>query len=329
MPQGEVERKMKAIITGVSGQDGYYMAELLLAKGFEVLGLTSNIPQAESHFTTFHNDQFRLAEFNYAINDEFSTVVKDYQPNLIFNFAAKATGQGMFDAPYEINRLNGGFVVDILEALRRSPRRDEIVFCQASSSEMYGDVCEIPQTECTPFYPKSPYGAAKLYAHNMVNIYRTTYGVRCCSAILYNHESVRRSTQFVTKKIANAAVRIKLGQIETVTLGSLDSMRDWGYAPEYVEAMYRMARAEEMDDYVVASGRLSTVRDLCEAAFGCLGMNYLDFVQSQSGQFRVSESFNLHGNPEKIQAKLGWSAKKSVQEIMAELVEHEMKRMGE
>jgi len=320
---------MKVIVTGVTGQDGYYMVQQLLSNGFDVLGLTSNLERAQAHFASNHTAHFSLTEFNYELTGEFSRVVEGYQPNIVFNFAAKATGQGMFDVPYEINRLNGGFVVDILEALRKSRRREDIVFCQASSSEMYGNVTETPQSEETPFKPKSPYGAAKLYAHNMVNIYRSIYGVRCCSAILYNHESVRRSMQFVTKKIANTAARIKLGQTDSITLGSLDAKRDWGYAPEYVDAMFRMVCVDNVEDYVIASGHLNSVRDLCEVAFEYLDLNYQDFVQSQTSQFRVSESFNLHGCPEKIKEKLGWSAKKTVKEIMVELVEYEIKCLSE
>ncbi len=305
------------------------MVQQLLGKEFEVLGLTINLKRAQEHFTGNAAARFRLAEFDYDRAGAFSSIVEEYEPNVIFNFAAKATGQGMFDAPYEINRLNGCFVVDILEALRESRRRDDIVFCQASSSEMYGYVSETPQSEETPFRPKSPYGAAKVYAHNMVAIYRSIYSVRCCSAILYNHESVRRSTQFVTKKIANAAARIKLGQADSLTLGSLDAKRDWGYAPEYVDAMFQMACADSLEDYVVATGQLSSVRDLCEAAFEHLNLNYLDFVESASDRLRTTESVNLHGNPAKIKQKLGWSAKKTVREIMAELVEHEVRRLKE
>jgi len=322
------KQSVKAIITGVSGQDGYFMTELLLSKGYEVLGLSSNLHQAESHFVDNRFEHLRLAEFNYKLTGEFARILEEFQPNLIFNFAAKSTGQGMFDAPYEISRLNGGFVIDILESLRQYRRREDVVFCQASSSEMYGNVTETPQSEETCFRPRSPYGAAKLYAHNMLSIYRSIYGVRCCSAILYNHESTRRSTQFVTKKIAQAAAFIKLGQANFVTLGSLDSKRDWGYAPEYVDAMFQMATANIVEDFVVATGHLSSVRDLCETAFGHLGLNYLDFVQTHPVEYRVAESFNLQGNPKKIQEKLGWYAKKSVKEIMTELVDYEMNRQS-
>jgi GDPmannose 4,6-dehydratase len=238
--------------------------------------------------------------------------LSDVQVDLVFNYAAKATGQGMFDAPQEISRLNGGFVLDILEAIRASPRREAIAFCQASSSEMFGNVTETPQSETTPFRPKSPYGAAKLYAHNLVGIYRSVYGIRCSSAILYNHESVRRSNQFVTKKIAHAAASIKLGRFRSLTLGSLD-------------AMYRMARADAPDDFVVATGRLSTVRDLCEIAFGHVGLDYREFVETQKSDFRVADSVNLHGDPSRIRERLGWEARTSIRDVMTGMVDHELK----
>lgn len=323
----QAESKL-AIVTGVTGQDGYYMTHKLLSNGYEVLGLTTNLQRAQAHFASKKSESLHLLEFNYKLTGEFTKVLDDYQPTVIFNFAAKATGQGMFGTPYEISRLNGGFVLDILEAIRQSQRHRDIVFCQASSSEMFGDVTEIPQTEVTPFRPKSPYGAAKLYAHNMVKIYRSIYGVRCCSAILYNHESVRRSAAFVTKKIANAAARITLGQADSLKLGSLDSMRDWGYAPEYVNAMFLMTCKDNLEDYIVATGQLNTVRDLCRSAFEHLDLDYLDYVECQASNVRETESFDLQGNPEKIKEELGWSAKKNIREIMVELVEFEIKQLS-
>lgn len=318
---------MKAIVTGVSGQDGYYMVQHLLARDFEILGLTSDLAKAQPNFTGCQK-RLLLHQFDYAKIGEVGPIVNTFSPNLIFNLAAKATGKGMFDAPHEISRVNGGFVIDILEALRRSPRRDEIVLCQASSSEMYGDVDETPQSETTAFRPKSPYGAAKLFAHNMVKIYRSSYGLRCCSAILYNHESVRRSTDFVTKKIASGAAAIKLGLSSSLVLGSLEARRDWGYAPEYVEAMFQMACADSIDDYVVATGRLQTVRDLCQVAFSHLNLDYRDYVVVNSDDRRIAKSVNLQGDPTRIKARLGWSAKKNVQEIMVELVDHEVARLS-
>lgn len=317
---------MRAIVTGISGQDGYYLASLLLGRGYEVLGLSS-AAQPRNEFGQAYPGAFQVRSFDYVTPQAIAAVIEDYRPDLIFNLAAKATGEGMFDAPYELARLNGGFVLDILEAMRKSPRRDSMVLCQASSSEMYGRVTETPQTELTPFWPRSPYGVAKLYAHNMIGIYRTAYGVRACSAILYNHESVRRSTRFVTKKIAQGAVLIKKGRMESLTLGNLDARRDWGYAPEYVDAMYRMATAPVMDDYIVATGRLSTVRQLCEIAFGRVGLDYTRFVRTSADAGRVIESVSLHGDPRRIAEALGWRALRTVPEIMTEMVDEELRRL--
>ena len=174
---------MKAIVTGIAGQDGYYMAMLLQQRGIDVLGLTTNIEGAVAQFDQALFPKLRLIPFDYSQPGIFAGVAEDYKPDMIFNFAAKATGQGMFDSPFEMNRLNGTFVLDILEAIRESDRREDISFCQASSSEMFGHVEETPQVETTPFRPKSPYGASKLYAHNIIGIYRSTYGIRCCAAI--------------------------------------------------------------------------------------------------------------------------------------------------
>jgi GDPmannose 4,6-dehydratase len=315
---------MKAIVTGVSGQDGYYMTKLLAQRGQSVLGLTSNLAGAEAQFARQPVAGLTLAAFDYSLPGEFSRVLDEYQPDLVFNFAAKATGRGMFDSPHEMGRLNGAFVVDILEALRHSRRRTQISFCQSSSSEMFGNVLETPQSETTAFHPKSPYGAAKLYAHHMIGIYRTTYDLRCCSAILYNHESIRRSTQFVTRKIARSAVSIKLGLADQLPLGSLDICRDWGYAPEYVQAMYLMASAVRPADYVIATGRLNSVRRLCELAFGHVGLDYRQFVREDADARRAVESVNLLGDPGKIRRELGWSAEVGIEAIMVELVDHEM-----
>jgi GDPmannose 4,6-dehydratase len=315
---------MRAVVTGIAGQDGYYMASLLLGRGFEVLGLTSNEGATELDLSARFPQHFRMLLFDYDSPLRIGELLEDYRPAFIFNFAAKATGEGMFNDPYRLTRLNGGFVIDILEALRNSDRREQMVLCQASSSEMFGKVSERPQSESTAFWPQSPYGAAKLYAHHMIGIYRRAYGVRCCSAILYNHESVRRSTRFVTKKIARGAALIKLGLLDSLALGDLDAQRDWGYAPEYVDAMYRMACADTMDDFVVATGQLTTVRQLCEIAFGHLDLKYTDYVRTNEVESRVAKSMSLHGDPRKINAALGWRASTSVGQIMVELVEHEL-----
>lgn len=318
---------MKAIVTGVSGQDGFYMTTLLAERGVHVLGLTTDIDKAKREFASLSPAKLELQSFDYLRLDAFAQLVDAYKPDYIFNFAAKTTGGGMFDAPYEMNRLNGAFVVDILEAIRRSDRKDAIAFCQASSSEMFGTVQETPQIESTCFRPKSPYGAAKLYAHNTINIYRSVYGLRCCSAILYNHESVRRPTQFVTKKIANGAARIKLDLVDHLELGDLGTCRDWGYAPEYMEALYAMATAARQSDYVVATGQLNTIKRLCEIAFGYLGLDYREFVRSTAKQSRIVESVDLCGNPTKIRQELNWCSRRPVDQIMIEMVDYEIARL--
>lgn len=318
---------MKAVVTGVAGQDGFYMTKLLVSKGVAVLGLTSDIAHATAEFRGEVNAGLELVEFDYTVIGTFSKVVSDYRPDFIFNFAARATGQGMFDDPRGMMRLNAAFVVDILEALRHDSRRNTITFCQASSSEMFGNVDEAPQTESTPFRPKSPYGASKVYAHNMVNIYRAAYGLRCCSAILYNHESVRRSTKFVTKKIANGAARIKLGLDDNLRLGSLDVTRDWGYAPEYVDAMFLMAVADRLTDYVVSTGISNAIRRLCEVAFRHLGLDYTTYIRVDTSSERMVESVGLHGKPDKIRKELGWSATRTIDQVVIELVDHEMETL--
>lgn len=315
---------MRAIVTGVSGQDGFYMASLLQQRGIEVLGLTRDVASVAGQFAASKFPQLRLHAFDYAAPGLIKLVVDDFRPDLIFNFAAKATGQGMFDAPTEMSRLNGVFVLDILEAITQSGREKEISFCQASSSEMFGNVQETPQSERTALWPKSPYGAAKSYAHNLVAIYRTAYGLRCCSAILYNHESIRRSTQFVTKKIAHGAAAIRLGLAKELSLGSLSIERDWGYAPEYVEAMYLMATAGRPADYVVATGRLNTIARVCDIAFGHVGLDYRDHVRVSEASKRGIESLQLHGDPSAIKRELGWQATWGIEKIMVELVDHEL-----
>lgn len=320
---------MKAIVTGISGQDGFYMTSKLLKDGFDVIGLTKSRTRALGEYKNVTNSEnLNIIEFDYNMERAFSEILNSFKPNLIFNFAAQATGKGMFDNPNIISRLNGGFVIDILESIRQSDRRDEIVFCQASSSEMFGKVIDFPQIESSPFRPKSPYGAAKLYAHNMIAVYRSIYSVNCCSAILYNHESIRRSDSFVTKKIAKAAAKIKLGYQKSLVLGTLDAKRDWGYAPEYVEAIYLMATAPILDDYIVSTGKLHSVRDLCEFAFGFLDLDYRKYVQCDEKVSRAVESYNLLGNPDKAYRDLGWKSQKTVNQIMIELVENEIRMLS-
>lgn len=311
-----------ALITGISGQDGWFLARQLLDEGHAVVGLTRNRERA---LTEFHDwdVQPRLVEFTYGQQD-LGGLFEEVQPDWVFNLASFATGQGMFDHPHAMVQLNGLFVVDLLEAIRRSARAQQISFVQASSSEMFGEVQQCPQSETTPFRPKSPYGAAKLLGHQMVGIYRRTFSVRASSAILYNHESVRRPAAFVTKKIARAAARIRLGLQQQLELGSLEIDRDWGYAPEYMDALARMARADAADDYVVATGRLAKIRDLVQIAFASVGLDWEQHVNISPDFARPVESIGLCGNPSHIEQRLNWRAKTGLAAIIQEMVEYEL-----
>jgi GDPmannose 4,6-dehydratase len=311
-----------ALITGISGQDGWYLARQLKAEGHRVVGLGRDAATAARAFDGWDSPP-EIQGFDYAVPGAATEVIEAVRPDWIFNLASFATGQGMFDQPQAMARLNGMFVLDLLEAIRNSPRREAITLVQASSSEMFGDVREMPQDEDTPLRPKSPYGAAKQYAHSMVGIYRRAFGVRACSAILYNHESVRRPPAFVTKKIARAAARISLGLETELVLGALDISRDWGYAPEYMDALVRMARASEPCDYVVATGRLTSIREVVQMAFGQLGLEWEQYVRLDTGWTRPVESLGLCGNPGRIANDLGWRATTPVSAIIAEMVSHE------
>jgi GDPmannose 4,6-dehydratase len=318
---------VKAVVTGISGQDGFLLARLLCEYDIEVLGLTSNVARATAEYSKPDAPNVVLKAFDFERIGAIGSIVEEYQPDLIFNLAAKATGRGMFDQPFEMNRINGAFILDILEAIRTTSRPGKITFCQASSSEMFGQVTQCPQTEDTAFAPRSPYGAAKLYAHNLINIYRATYGIRCCSAILYNHESVRRSTEFVTKKLANGVAAIKLGLVDSLSLGYLGTARDWGYAPEYVQAMFMMATAPMAADYIIATGRLTTLEKLVEVAFGHVGLDYKDCLLANVDQGRIAESINLCGDPRKIDRELGWRARRTIEDIIVEMVDFELNRL--
>lgn len=316
---------MKAIVTGISGQDGHYAARHLLARGFAVTGLTSDRDKIASTQAEFGNQPVTVECFDYAEPQAIEAVVARVRPAVILNYAAKSTGIGMFDRPFEMARLNGGFVLDILEAIRSVD--PAIGFCQASSAEMYGDVETSPQHEQTCFRPKSPYGAAKLYAHNLIGTYRRAFGLKCSSAILYNHESVRRSTSFVTRKVARAAAEISLGRSATFSLGSLDAVRDWGYAPEYAEAMALMALNDTPADYVLATGKLTSVEDVCRICFEHVGLDFRDYLQIDRGLQRRIETTNVCGDPSAIARDLGWRATTGIREILVEMVDFDLQTL--
>lgn len=316
---------MRALITGITGQDGYFMAEQLLAQGVNIVALVRDVERAKSACSELSAGT-QFLQFCFNTRNAISDILETVQPDFIFNFAAKSTGEGMFDNLQEMDRLNQGFPVEILHAIISSSRRKQIRFVQASSSEMYGANDRMPQTEMSEFRPTSPYGATKLYVHQMIGIYRQMYGLHVSSAILFNHESQRRGDTFVTSKIAKAVARIKAGQQNIISLGNISSLRDWGYAPEYVDAMLKMAKSEKPDDYVIATGKLNSVEDILKVAFDTVNLDYRDHLVIGDEMLRKVDSKGHCGNSTKIYETLGWKATRPVLEIIAEMVYAEIEK---
>lgn len=312
-----------AMITGISGQDGSYMAEMLLGNGYDVFGIVSDLDRASHKIRPELLNRVHLYQWDMLDQKKIIKMLQQFRIKEIYNFAAYSSGAGMYDDPVAIGEVNGVAVTRLLEAIRLVDTKIKI--CQASSSEMFGETMDTPQNENTRFYPRSPYGAAKLYAHNMIRIFRQRYGLFACSAILYNHESPRRGKGFVTKKIIHEAVRIKLGLSERLFLGNLDSYRDWGFAGDYVQAMWLMLQHPQPDDYIVASGEVHTVREFCECAFSHLSLDYRDYVQVDPALYRPNESVTLVGDPTKIQKTLGWRSKIGFFELVKMMIDDEMK----
>ncbi|MFK5915663.1 MAG: GDP-mannose 4,6-dehydratase [Woeseiaceae bacterium] len=307
-----------ALITGISGQDGSYLAELLLTQDYQVIGTTRDIERTKVNLPVPLKDRVKLVEWDFLDQQQIFNIVEDNQLTEIYNFSAYSSGSGMFDDPIGISKVNGLAVTMILEAIRTID--PSIHFCQASSSELFGMVDVSPQSETTSFKPRSPYGAAKLYAHTMIDIYRQRYGLFACSAILYNHESPRRGLDFVTRKITHGAAKIKLGLTKELNLGNLEARRDWGYAADYVRAMFLMTKHIEAGDYVIATGQTKSVRELCETTFNYLGLNYLDYVHEDKSAYRPAESYQLVGNADKAKQVLGWEPEIDFQNLIHMMV---------
>jgi len=323
----EINNTPCALITGISGQDGTYLAELLLAQGYKVVGTTRNIDTTNQDLPVTIRNKIKLVSCDTLEQQQITNIIEKHKPIEIYNFAAYSSGAGMYDDPVSISKVNGLWVTLILEAIRSVD--SSIRFCQASSSELFGFADESPQSETTNFKPRSPYGAAKLYAHSMIEIYRQRYGLFACSAILFNHESPRRGLEFVTRKITNGAAKIKLGLAEELNLGNLEARRDWGFAGDYVYAMFLMLKNKEPGDYVIATGQTRSVRELCEMAFNCLGLNYLDYVHVDESAYRPVESCQLVGNADKAKNILGWKPKINFQELVKMMVEADMQILSE
>lgn len=317
----------RAIITGITGQDGSYLAELLLAKGYEVHGVV----RRSSNFATSRiehvYERLSLHYGDMADGSAMSRLVKQIQPTEVYNLAAQSHVRVSFDQPVYTSDVTGIGTLRMLEAIRdyQDSTGSQVRFYQASSSEMYGKVAETPQRESTPFRPRSPYAAAKIYSHYITVNYRESYGIHASCGILFNHESPRRGETFVTRKITRAATRIKLGLQDCVHLGNLDAKRDWGFAGDYVDAMWRMLQQKEPDDFVIATGETHSVAEFCEKAFGVLGMNWKDHVKHDKRLERPCEVDLLLGDPAKAKFLLGWQPKVSFDGLVKMMVDADMK----
>ena len=321
---------MKALITGITGQDGSYLAEFLLAKGYDVYGIirrssSFNTARIDDIYQDPHTAEAKLHLTYGDLNDASSLnkALRTVRPDEIYNLAAQSHVRVSFDIPEYTAEITGLGTVRLLEAIRESGLRPK--FYQASSSEMFGKVLEIPQRETTPFYPRSPYGAAKVYAHWITVNYREAYGLFACNGILFNHESPRRGETFVTRKITRAAARIKLGLQEELFLGNLDAKRDWGYAGDYVEAMWLMLQQPQADDYVVASGESHTVREFLDIAFGHLELDWQRYVKIDPRYYRPTEVDLLIGDPAKAMRQLGWKPTVNFHRLAIMMVEADLK----
>ncbi|TSC65636.1 MAG: GDPmannose 4,6-dehydratase [Candidatus Berkelbacteria bacterium Gr01-1014_85] len=322
-----------AFITGITGQDGSYLAELLLEKGYAVHGLirrssTFNTSRIDHIFQDPHNPEPKLILHHGDLSDgtSLSRLLDKIQPTEIYNLAAQSHVRVSFDAPVYTGDVTALGTTRLLEAIRDS--KIEPRFYQASSSEMYGLVQEVPQKETTPFYPRSPYGVAKLYSYWMTINYRESYGLFACNGILFNHESPRRGETFVTRKIARGVASILAGQQDKLYLGNLDSKRDWGYAPEYVEGMWRMLQADQPDDYVLATGETHTIKEYVIAAFERVGLDWEKYVEIDPRYFRPAEVELLIGDASKAKKKLGWEPKVTFKELVEIMVDAELAGIG-
>jgi GDPmannose 4,6-dehydratase len=319
-----------AFVTGITGQDGAYLAELLLKKGYRVAGLvrrssTSEINDLRLKWVGVEKD-VELIDGDLTDLSGLIRTVRDIRPDEIYNLAAQSFVKSSWQQPLLTGEVTGLGVTNILEAMRiEAP---EARFYQASSSEMYGRIQEDMQSETTPFYPRSPYAVAKLYGHWITVNYRESFDLHASSGILFNHESPLRGIEFVTRKVTDGVARIKLGLAKELRLGNIDAKRDWGHSKDYVKAMWLMLQQDVADDYVIATGVTTTVRDMCKIAFSHVGLTLEDHLVIDPDLFRPAEVDVLLGNPAKAKAKLGWATEVTLEEMIVEMVEADLKRLG-
>ncbi|MCF6313423.1 MAG: GDP-mannose 4,6-dehydratase, partial [Verrucomicrobiales bacterium] len=321
----------RALITGITGQDGSYLAELLLEKGYEVHGIirrASNFnTQRIDHLYTDPHDKNGRLKLHFGDLTDSTALLKllyDLQPDEIYNLGAQSHVRVSFDVPESTGDIVGLGTLRILEAIRDTKLIDKVRFYQASSSEMFGKAQQTPQTESTPFWPRSPYGCAKVYAHCLTVNYRESYGLHASSGILFNHESPRRGETFVTRKITRAATRIKLGLQDKLYLGNLDANRDWGYAAEYAEMMWLMLQQDQPDDYVIATGETHSIREFCVEAFTLLDLDWEDFVEYDKTYERPAEVDLLIGDASKAKEKLGWDPQVKFKDLVRIMIDADL-----
>jgi GDPmannose 4,6-dehydratase len=316
----------KALITGVTGQDGSYLAELLLAKGYEVVGVVRRTSHHSYERIEHLLDRIEVVAADLLDQHSLTVVLQDTRPDEVYNLAAQSYVPTSWTQPVLTGEFTALGVTRILEAIRLV--HPAAKFYQASSSEMFGKVTETPQREGTSFYPRSPYGVAKVYGHWITVNYRESYGLYAVSGILFNHESPRRGIEFVTRKVTDAVARIKLGLARELRLGNLEARRDWGFAGDYVDAMWRMLQRDKPQDYVVGSGETHSVRDLVDLAFSHVGLDYRDYVVSDPKFYRPAEVDLLLADPSKAGRELGWSPKVGFAELVAMMVDADLERLG-
>lgn len=318
-----------AVITGISGQDGAYLAQLLLGKGYRVYGIAPRRSTSDVNFSRLEwlgvKERVELLDGDLGDLGSLIRCLQECQPDEVYNLAAQSFVQTSWNQPVLTGQVTGIGAVNVLEAVRIA--RPEARFYQASTSEMYGLIQEPRQSETTPFYPRSPYAAAKLYAHWMTVNYRESFGLHASSGILFNHESPLRGLEFVTRKVTDGVARIKLGQATELHLGNIDAKRDWGHARDYVKAMWLMLQQETPDDYVIATGVTTTVRDMCRIAFEHAGLDMDDHVVIDPRFYRPAEVEVLLGNPDKAQRQLGWQAETSLETMIREMVDADLQRL--
>jgi GDPmannose 4,6-dehydratase len=315
----------RALITGVTGQDGSYLAELLLEKGYEVFGVIRRLSASNSWRIDHLTDRITLVQADLLDQLSLIKAVEQADPHEFYNLAAMSFVPSSWDQPMLTGEFNSQGVTRALEAIRRV--NPKIRFYQASSSEMYGRVREVPQTEKTPFYPRSPYGVSKVFGHYITVNYRESYNLFACSGILFNHESPRRGLEFVTRKVTDGVARIKLGLADHLALGNLDACRDWGFAGDYVRAMWLMLQQDEPDDYVVSMGVAHSVKDLVQEAFSCVGLDWPKYVRTDRRFIRPAEVDHLIGDSSHARQRLAWQPTVDFKGLVQMMVDADLERL--